>query len=471
MGLAFIPLYIKFLGIEAYGLIGLFALLQAWLAILDMGMTPTLVREMARHTADTHDSNSIRDLLRSIEVVAICIAALAFAGIALGADWMASSWLNAETLSNEVVSQAIQAMALIIAVRFIEGIYRGSIVGLQRQVLLNTVNAAMSTLRGFGALGVLVWVSASIEAFFIWQALVSIATAIIYAVATYTCLPRGERAGHFSLAALTTVWRFAGGMFSISVLSLMLMQVDKLLLSNLLSLSEFGFYTLAAVVAGSLFMVITPITQAYYPVFCNLQARQDQARLIESYHKSAQLIAVFAGSIAMVVIVHSETLLRLWTQDPELAKQTAPLLSLLMLGNLLNGLMWIPYHAQLAHGWTSLTIRINVVAVTFLIPTVIWAITYFGALGSASVWVTLNAGYVFIGIHFMHRRILVNEKWRWYIQDNLIPLLVGGAAVTSFDALWSTGSNDLSDIIKLTILTILTPAAMFITIRVQRSLE
>lgn len=29
MGLAFIPLYIKYLGIEAYGLIGLFALLQA----------------------------------------------------------------------------------------------------------------------------------------------------------------------------------------------------------------------------------------------------------------------------------------------------------------------------------------------------------------------------------------------------------------------------------------------------------
>ena len=50
MGLAFIPLYIKYLGIEAYGLIGLFALLQAWLSLLDMGMTPTLGREMARFT-------------------------------------------------------------------------------------------------------------------------------------------------------------------------------------------------------------------------------------------------------------------------------------------------------------------------------------------------------------------------------------------------------------------------------------
>ena len=48
MGLAFVPIYVSYLGMEAYGLVGLFALLQGWLALLDMGMTPTLGREMAR---------------------------------------------------------------------------------------------------------------------------------------------------------------------------------------------------------------------------------------------------------------------------------------------------------------------------------------------------------------------------------------------------------------------------------------
>ena len=67
MMLFFIPLYIKYLGIEAYGLIGIFALLQAWLALLDMGMTPTLSREMARFTGGAHDAQSIRDLLHVSE--------------------------------------------------------------------------------------------------------------------------------------------------------------------------------------------------------------------------------------------------------------------------------------------------------------------------------------------------------------------------------------------------------------------
>ena len=83
MGLAFIPLYIKYLGMEAYGLIGLFALLQAWLSLLDMGMTPTLSREMARFTGGSHSAQSIRDLLRSIEE-SILESRLHFLGLQVG---------------------------------------------------------------------------------------------------------------------------------------------------------------------------------------------------------------------------------------------------------------------------------------------------------------------------------------------------------------------------------------------------
>src|ERR1019366_6384617 len=96
MGLAFVPLYIKYLGIEAYGLIGIFALLQAWLGLLDMGMTPTLSREMARFTSGTHSAQSIRDLLRSIEVVGLGVALVIAVGIWVASGWLASDWLRAE---------------------------------------------------------------------------------------------------------------------------------------------------------------------------------------------------------------------------------------------------------------------------------------------------------------------------------------------------------------------------------------
>lgn len=439
MGLAFIPLYIQYLGIEAYGLIGLFAVLQAWLSLLDMGMTPTLSREMARFTGGGRSATSIRDLLRSVETIAVGVAVLVALGIWGASGWLASDWLRAENLSVDAVAQAFAIMGVVTALRFMEGLYRSAVVGLQRQVLFNGVNASLATVRGLGAVALLAWVSPTIEAFFLWQGLISIITLALLAGVTYHLLPKRERGGRFSVQALRGIWRFAGGMLGITFLALLLTQVDKILLSKLLTLSEYGYYALAAVVAGALYMLIGPITQAWYPRLCELHARADSAALADTYHKGAQLVTVIAGSAAIVVMLFSETLLRLWTQDADLAARTAPLVSLLTLGNLLNGLMWIPYQTQLAHGWTGLAVRINIVAVVVLVPALFWVVPHYGTVGAAWVWVSLNASYVFIGIHFMYRRILGAEKWRWYRQDVAMPL--AAATATAGLCRWAMPEN------------------------------
>lgn len=454
MGLAFIPLYIKYLGIEAYGLIGLFAVLQAGLSLLDMGMTPTLGREMARFTGGSHSAQSIRDLLRSIEIIAVAVAVLIAGGVALGSNWIATDWLKADTLPIDVVAQAFAIMGLVTALRFVEGVYRSAIVGLQRQVLFNVVNSVMATLRGLGAVGILVWVSPTIEAFFLWQVVVSIAMLAILGITTYASVPKGERGGRFSLKALRGVWRFAGGMVGITFLALLLTQVDKILLSKLLTLSEFGYYTLAATAAGALYVLIGPITQAFYPKFCELHARGDTVALADSYHKGAQLVSVIAGSAAIVLILFAETFLRLWTQDAELAGRVAVLLSLLTLGNLLNGLMWIPYQTQLAHGWTSLTVKVNIVAVAIIVPAILWAVPRYGAVGAAWVWVALNAGYVLIGVQFMYRRIMSAEKWFWYRQDVLMPLTAAGLMVVLIKNLWPQQVTTISQASLLVVASI-----------------
>nr|NJM01497.1 oligosaccharide flippase family protein [Desulfobacula sp.] len=423
MGIAFIPLYIKYLGIESYGLIGLFAVLTAWFSLLDMGMTPALGREMARFTGGTHSAISIRDLLRSIEFVAIGIAMLMMGGVAASANWLASSWLQTEALPISVVAQSFIVMGAVATLRFFEGIYRSSIIGLQRQVLFNIINSTMATLRGLGAVAILAWVSPTIQAFFLWQGLISMASLTALAITTYSILPCSERRGQFSMRALQGVGRFAGGMMGIAFLALLLTQMDKILLSKLLTLSDYGYYTLAAAVAGSIGILISPITQAYFPLLSRLHAIGDHAGLIRVYHQGAQLVSVIAGSASVVLLVFTETFLNLWTQDTILVNRTALLLRLMVLGSFLNGLMWIPYQTQLAYGWTGLGIRINVVAILIIVPAILWVTPRYGAEGAAFAWVCLNLGYVMIGVQFMYRRILCAEKWIWYQQDIFQPIV------------------------------------------------
>src|SRR5436853_7772563 len=51
ISLVFVPIYIHYLGIEAWGLVGFSVTLQAVLAVADMGLSTTLNREMARLSA------------------------------------------------------------------------------------------------------------------------------------------------------------------------------------------------------------------------------------------------------------------------------------------------------------------------------------------------------------------------------------------------------------------------------------
>ena len=219
----------------------------------------------------------------------------------------------------------------------------------------------------------------------------------------------------------------------ITLLALLLTQVDKLLLSRL-SLEYFGYYALAGLVSGALYSLAYPIQGAFFPRFTELLAAGDDIALRRTYHQGAQLVTVLMGSAAVVLMAYADRVLQIWTADGNLTKQVAPLVVALALGTLLNGFVGIPYRMQLAHGWTSLGVKVNGVAVVAFIPAILWVVPKYGAIGAAWMWVALNGSYVLVGTHFMYRRILRNEKWIWYRADVLFPLAV--ASVTAFACRW-----------------------------------
>jgi O-antigen/teichoic acid export membrane protein len=470
MGIAFIPLYIKYLGIEAYGLIGLFAVLQAGLKLLDMGMTPTMGREMARYTSGAHTEQSIRDLLRTVEYIAIVIFILIAGSVSSGSTLIATNWLKAESLPIEVLAEAFFIMGFVTALRFIEGIYRSCITGLQHQVFLNIVTAFTATLRGIGAVVILAWVSPTIHAFFLWQAVVSIVTLTIFCAATYSKLPRliFSRA-RFSMAALRKIWRFAGGVLGINILSFLLTQTDKIVLPTVISLREYGYYIMAATLSAGLHMVISPITQAIYPRLCELHSQDNKNAFATKYHKGAQFVSVIAGSIALVLIVFAENFLNIWTQNLELAVNVSGLLSVLMLGSLVNGMMWMPYQAQLAHGWTSLAVRINFISVVLLVPSILWAAENYGAEGASWAWLLLNVGYFSIGAFFMYKTILKNEKISWYINDVMLPIGAGLLICIIVKEYWPATQSFMEEFVMLLVAACLTLFATAMSARHVRN--
>ncbi len=435
ISLVMLPLYIREMGLEAYGLVALFLLLQVWFQLLDLGLPPTMARESARHRAGALSAQDFRVLLRSMEVVFLGLAAVAGLALFIGADFIAAHWLNVDRLApNEVVS-SLRMMAICISLKLMGELYRGTLSGFERLVWLAGFNSFFGTLRWVLVLPYMAWAGSSPVHFFGFQLAVAIAETLVLGSHAYSLLP-GTSAGRTAWRAgpLREVLGFAVFMSLASVVWITLSQIDKLLLAGLLSLADFGAFSLAAAAAGGVLLVSSSLTEVLLPRLTRLHAEGLPAARTALYRRATQLASGAAWSVASVLAVHAHHVLWVWTGDAALASQAAPVLTLYALGNAALAVGALPYYLQFAEGRLRLHLVGTLLMVIVMLPCLVWATSRFGAEGAAGVWLGVNVLYLVLWTPVAHSRFLPGLHWRWLFED-VLPV-AGLAAAAAFACAW-----------------------------------
>jgi len=425
VGIIIVPWYIKFMGVEAYGLVGFFAMLQAWFNLLDMGLTPTIARETARFCGGSTDVLGYRRLIRALEVVFLFVAATGAVAIFSASGYIASDWLQASQLPLSEVNSAIKLMALIVALRWICGLYRGAITGSEQLVWLGNYNSLVATVRFVGVLAVLKYVGTTPTIFFRYQLGVALIELTCLMSKVYLLLPQTSSVERlpWSWAPLRAVLKFSGTIGFISIIWVFVTQTDKLLLSKILPLSEYGYFTLAVLVASGVMMIGGPISGAILPRLAKLDAQGDHAGLIGIYRQATQLVAVVSGAVAITLAFSAEPLLWAWTGDQVLAREAAPTLILYALGNGILAVSAFPYYLQYAKGNLRLHLIGQFGFIALLIPSLIMAAVEYGGVGAGYAWLTVNVIYFISWVPVVHSKFEPGLNMKWYFKDTLLIFL------------------------------------------------
>lgn len=146
LGIVMVPAYVRYLGVEAYGLIAVNAALQAWVQILDLGLSPTLCRELAR-AQDEASRKEAGVLLQSLEKFVPAMCALLLTLSVLVAPYFAKDWLHAGGLPVREIEIAFALMMLTASSRWHSSVYRAGMVGVDRQGTLNAVVVGFAVIR------------------------------------------------------------------------------------------------------------------------------------------------------------------------------------------------------------------------------------------------------------------------------------------------------------------------------------
>ncbi|RJG07900.1 polysaccharide biosynthesis protein [Noviherbaspirillum cavernae] len=426
IAIAMVPLYVRYMGAEAYGLVGFFAMLQMWFQLLDMGITATITRETARFHGGAGDALSLRRLLCALEMIFFGIALVGAMALMASAGVIASSWLKVQQLPLTEVRNAIMLMATIVALRWICGLYRGAITGFERFVWLSGFNSAVATTRFVLVIPFFIYVGASPTEFFSFQLVVAIAETAALMLKTYRLLPRiadGQRL-LWQWASLRGVLGFSLSIAFTNSIWVIVTQTDKLLLSKLLPLTDYAYFTLAVLVASGVLVISSPISGALLPRLTKLSAEGDDAGLIRLYRNATQVVGVIAIPPALMLAFFAEQVLWAWTGDADIARKAAPVLSLYALGNGVLALGAFPYYLQFAKGDLKLHLIGNALFVVLLIPAMVWATWRYGIVGAGYAWLCANVVFFLLYVPTVHARFVKGLHLQWLLRDVSVVVLL-----------------------------------------------
>ncbi len=424
--LLFTPLYIKFLGVEAYGLIGFYSTLLAMLAFADMGFTATLTRETARFNKGKIDEKKyILNLLRSYELLYMLISLFISISIWALAPFIVNKWLHFSSgFNHQQALYAIRLMGIALALQLPSDLFFGGLMGLQDQVKANFLQISWSVFRAFGAILAMYLISSTILVFAGWQLISNGLYCIIIRSCLWKKLTQGRDKGSFDKQIFKNTWKYSLGMMLMAIISICLTQADKLMISKVLPLKEFSYYSLAASVASIPLVMANPVANAVFPRITGLIAVQNIKEMKAIYLKFTALVSVLVMTTALILIIYSEEFIYAWTGSKVIAQYSYKIAIFLIIGQLLQGITVIPYYVALAFGSVKINLKVGVISIIVLLPLLFFMVNRYGAIGGGVSWAITNAVVIPIYMFFLHRKFLKDVMLTWLIRSIAIPFVL-----------------------------------------------
>lgn len=417
--LILVPVYVRLLGLHGYGLIGLLNSIDATLRFMDFGLTLGISREVARFASRERVERVLGLGAISYGVVVI-LTLLVMGGLGLWSDRL---W---PSMPNDRLFRLLWLFGAVLALRWIIVYCYAVLRGFEAHKRVNTSivigNAArlilsvafLSQIQSSPLLAVLALLAANIVE-------VLLAIGILWRETRHRAIAFVWN--EFSL--FREVFAFSGYVTLSSVAAGVLKNLDKILLSFMVSFSALGAYQAAWTGVQAISSLIGPILVAAYPRLSRNFQQGDEAAVALTYHRITSTMLVIAIPFALGGAAFSVTFLRLLTGSDAAGPLVSGAAACLFVAAFFNAAMQASYILQVAAGHPWIGAMTNSAAVLLLTPIYYLAIRHFGVTGAGLGWLAFNILYFLIIPNITHRFLLPQEKGRWFVQTCGRPMLAG----------------------------------------------
>ena len=417
----FVPLYIKYLGFESYSVISFTLIIAGIVAIIDAGLTATLLREFARQDTSAIEKQKIYETLQIVFILLAIFSIL----ILYTLSFSLANLMQVKAFNKEELSLIIKIASTDLICQLLFRFYLGGLNGKEKQISANLMLVAWGIIRNALVI-ILISKIQSLTLFFIWQLCVS----FIFVILSKFILDK-EVYNQFKLKlkfnknSFNNVKSFTGGLLLISLVSAVSSQTDRILITKLLNIEILGYYTLAISLASILIVFISPISTAILPKLTEYHSLQYEKELKDTFNTFNLIISILVFSISSNLVFYAKDILYVWTNNKHISEESYHYVPFVAMGYAFIVLQTMYYQVGLAKGYIRLNNILGVINIILIIPVYYISGSLWSVKGICVSFVVIQISNFLIYAYFMNKKMIKeNFLKKLIIKDFFTPFLL-----------------------------------------------
>ena len=412
------------LGDDVFGIIFFNITLTTVLSsALELGVSSTIVREVSSRIDSGPDY--VRSLVRTASTLYWGAGILLVVVIWITAPLVVTHWINLRTIDAQTAANMLRVMSATSLVALPRALYASVIRGRQMMHLNNAIDVGSALALQAGILAVLL-AGGGVYVVAAWISINALLTIAAYMITAAGLVGWPSMSPTLPRQVIRQNMGFTGHMMVISSLSLVHTQSAQVIVSKLLPIAEFGFYSFAWSTVNRAALVTTAAAQAAFPSFSGIFAEGDTPRLMQQYRKLQDLVCyatlpLFTGICFAALPVYG------YVFNAAVAHRLLLPTAFLALGSWMNGTLTVPYTLSVAMGRPQIAARTTTIALFVVLPVTVVLIFAFGLPGAGFSWVFYNLFVYAYMVPRICRECLQTSPWTWY---GHVARVLGLASVT-----------------------------------------
>jgi O-antigen/teichoic acid export membrane protein len=372
-----VPLYLRSIGSDRYGVLAIAWLLLGYFGLFDLG----LGRATSFRIAASRESSPQQRADTFWAALAVNSAMGVLGGAIL---WLASGYFFSHLfkVSDNIrpeIMESLPLLALSVPIATLTGVLTGSLQGRERFVQVNLISAGSTILFQLVPLAIAFFYGPRLFHLLEGALLVRIAALGWLMFACHRCITRGSRLT-LRLAEADRLLRYGGWVTIASLFGPILYLIDRLAIGALLNAAAVTIYTIPLQLAQRITIVPSALTTALFPRM-SASSEEDQNLLSQKATRTLCSIMTFPVVAAIFLI---GPFISVWL-GPDMASKAAPIGRILILGMWGNSLALVPFNQLQARGRPDLVTKIQLSEIPPYVAGLFFGLREFGLFGCAVV--------------------------------------------------------------------------------------